>query len=292
MKFTICILLSCFVFFLGCGNPVQVPRAFTVISPTSGTIWQYFQTGMEIEWAGGSTADVLITLLKGTTVIDTLATAVPNTGTYTFPERVELSWGTGADYRIGLSDYTGETGFSESFTIAVGLPTGMEFVSIPQGSFQMGAPEGEQGSSSRERPVHTVTFNYDFEIMTTEVTQGMWLEVMGGNPSHFTGDLNRPVEYVSWDDCQVFVDAMNILDPYHTYRLPSESEWEYCCRAGTTERFYWGEDPGNTDINNYAWWACNSGGTHPVAQKLPNAWSLYDMSGNVYEWCEDWYHCA
>ena len=173
------------------------------------------------------------------------------------------------------------------------FPEDMQFVSIPQGSFEMGAPEGESGSSSNERPVHTVTFNYDFEIMTTEVTQGMWLEVMGSNPSHFTGDLNMPVEMVSWEDCQDFVDAINDLDPYHTYRFPSESEWEYCCRAGTTERFYWGEDPGETVVNGYAWWRGNSGSTtHYVAGKLPNAWGLYDMSGNVWEWCEDWYHSS
>ena len=168
---------------------------------------------------------------------------------------------------------------------------GMVFVSIPQGSFDMGAPSGEQGSSSNERPVHTVTFNYDFEMMTTEVTQGMWLEVMGTNPSGFPGDLNRPVGNVSWHDCQNFVDAMNDLDPSHIYRLPSESEWEYCCRAGKTERFYWGADPGETVIDGYAWWSGNSGNTtHPVAEKPPNAWGLYDMSGNVWEWCEDWYH--
>ncbi len=199
-------------------------------------------------------------------------------------------------YALKTTDESGLAAWSneESITTSPGSPPeGMEFVAIPQGSFQMGAPSDEQGTITGERPVHTVSFNYDFEMMTTEVTQGMWLEVMGTNPSHFTGDLNRPVEYVSWDDCQEFVDAMNALDPSNTYRLPSESEWEYCCRAGTTERFYWGEDLGETEINGYAWWIANSDSTtHSVAGKLPNAWGLYDMSGNVFELCEDWYHAS
>ena len=172
------------------------------------------------------------------------------------------------------------------------LPEGMEFVTIPEGNFEMGAPEGEPGSSHNERPVHTVTFDYTFEMMTTEVTQGMWYEVMGEYPSsgYGVGD-DYPVYYVSWNDCQEFIDAMNLLDPSHTYRLPSESEWEYCCRAGTTTRFYWGEDPDETEIDAYAWFSGNAGSTaHPVAQKLPNDWGLYDMSGNVWEWCQDWYH--
>jgi len=170
------------------------------------------------------------------------------------------------------------------------LPEGMEFVAIPAGSFEMGAPAEEEGTEFDERPVHTVTFNYSFEMMTTEVTQAMWEEVMGNNPSHFSG-ANLPVECVTWDECQNFADAMNDLDPDHVYRLPSESEWEYCCRAGTTTRFYWGDDPGETEIGDYAWWNSNSNDTtHPVAQKLPNDWGLYDMSGNVEEWCEDFWH--
>ena len=170
------------------------------------------------------------------------------------------------------------------------FPEDIQFVIIPHGSFQMGAPSGEHGTQPDERPVHTVTFNYDFEMMTTEVTQRMWIEVMGNNPSQFNNP-SFPVESITWGECQNFADAMNDLDPAHTYRLPSESEWEYCCRAGTTTRFYWGEDLGEAIINDYAFWKGNSGGTtHTVAGKLSNVWGLYDMSGNVWEWCEDWHH--
>jgi len=170
------------------------------------------------------------------------------------------------------------------------LPHGMSFVDIPSGSYVMGSPEWEIGSRDDERPQHEVTIGYDFEIMTTEVTQGMWREVMGTMPAWGCGEGDTyPVYYVSWDECQMFTEKLNLLDSEHLYRLPSEAEWEYACRAGTTSRFYWGND--EEAIVYYAWCASNSDGqTHPVGLKLPNAWGLYDMNGNVNEWCLDWYH--
>ena len=166
------------------------------------------------------------------------------------------------------------------------------FIEIPLGSFDMGAPASEQGTQSDERPVHTVTFDYDFEIMTTEVTQALWVEVMGVNPSCLCNPEN-PVEMVSWSACQGFIIEMNVLDPSYFYRLPTEAEWEFCCRAGSTTRFYWGEDSNEDEVHDYAWNNRNSGYVaHAVAQKLPNAWGLYDMSGNVCEWCEDGYHVS
>jgi hypothetical protein len=160
---------------------------------------------------------------------------------------------------------------------------GMVFVEIPTGSFQMGSNDGDND----EKPIHTVHLS-SFQMMTTEVTQAMWKEIMGSNPSNWKGD-NLPVEKVSWYECQDFIKKLNHRDPDNTYRLPTEAEWEYTCHAGTTTRFYSGKN--DSDLDRVGWSSSNSGSkTHPVGQKQPNAWGLYDMHGNVWEWCEDWYH--
>ncbi len=160
------------------------------------------------------------------------------------------------------------------------------FVTIPAGSFQMGSPSSEDGHSSSESPVHEVHIQ-SFEMMSTELTQGLWTAVMGENSSQRFGvGANYPVFSVSWNDCHDFLEKLNEIDSRYSYRLPTESEWEYACRAGTTTRFYWGED----DYYKYMWGYANSRGrSHLVATREPNAWGLYDMSGNVWEWCQDAY---
>jgi formylglycine-generating enzyme required for sulfatase activity len=130
-----------------------------------------------------------------------------------------------------------------------------------------------------------------------EVTQGEYLALMGSNPSHFTGDTNRPVESVHWYEATAYCDALTQRERLagriatnSVYRLPTEAEWEYACRAWSSTRFSYGDDPGYTNLTSYAWYSDNIGeGTHPVGQKLPNPWGLHDMHGNVFEWCQDWY---
>ncbi|MDR1920387.1 MAG: formylglycine-generating enzyme family protein [Candidatus Adiutrix sp.] len=173
---------------------------------------------------------------------------------------------------------------------------GMEFVLIPAGSFVMGAPESESkawaslpGRPDRDVLPHQVTISQPFYLGKYEVTQGQWAAVMGDNPSRyrFEGE-NNPVENVSWDDIQVFIQKLNQKDGTDRYRLPTEAEWEYAARAGTTSAYSFGDD--DSELGRYAWHQGNARATtHPVGQKEPNAWGLYDMYGNVWELTADWY---
>ena len=157
----------------------------------------------------------------------------------------------------------------------------MEFVRIPAGEFQMGCSPGDTGCDADEKPAHRVRITKAFEIGKYEVTQAQWEAAMGTNPSYFKGS-DRPVEQVSWDDAQEFLKRLNARQDGYRYRLPTEAEWEYAARAGQT-----GAPP---NLDAVAWHSGNSGGqSHPVGQKQPNAWGLYDMLGNVWEWCQDWY---
>ncbi len=166
--------------------------------------------------------------------------------------------------------------------------TGMEFVLIPAGEFMMGSPSGEEGRYDDEGPVHEVTINNPFYMGKYLVTQKQWKKVMGTNPSGFK-DEDRPVESVSWKDVQEFVQKLNEKEGADKYRLPSEAEWEYACRAKTTTRYSFGDY--ESKLNEYAWYNKKSNSeTHPVGQKNPNSWGLYDIHGNVWEWVQDRWH--
>jgi formylglycine-generating enzyme required for sulfatase activity len=158
---------------------------------------------------------------------------------------------------------------------------GIVFIYIPGGSFMMGSPEGE--GDNDERPQHRVTLN-GFWMSRYEITQPQFTSIMREYQSRFEG-ANRPVEQVSWEDATEFCERLTARSGT-TVRLPTEAEWEYACRAGGTTRYYWGDEMDGS----YCWYEKNSGGeTHPIGTKKPNAWGLYDMNGNVWEWCQDWY---
>lgn len=168
--------------------------------------------------------------------------------------------------------------------ITVDLPGGvsMEMVQIEAGSFTMGS--SYSGESATQ---HEVTLSRGFYLGKYEVTQRQWNGVMGGNPSYYAGD-DRPVEKVSWEDAQLFVQTLNAAAGDSLYRLPTEAEWEYAARAGTTTRWYFGDD--ETQFGAHGWSLGNTvDGTHEVGMLLPNPWGLHDMYGNVWEWAQDWY---
>jgi formylglycine-generating enzyme required for sulfatase activity len=172
---------------------------------------------------------------------------------------------------------------------------GMKFVNIPPGTFMMGSPLTESGRDNDEKQ-HSVALTEGFYIQTTEVTQGQWKAVMGNNPSFFKncGD-DCPVEQVSWNDAQELILKLNQMEGSDRYRLPTEAEWEYACRAGSKTAVANGgiselECGHDSNLDAMGWYCGNARKkTHPVAQKNPNAWGLYDMHGNVFEWCQDRY---
>jgi formylglycine-generating enzyme len=165
---------------------------------------------------------------------------------------------------------------------------GMKLIYIPPGEFMMGSPESDAKHEENECPQHRVKINKGFYMGMYEVTQSQYKTVMGTNPSHFRGS-NFPVTEVSWDDAMAFCKKLSEKEG-KSYRLPTEAEWEYACRAGTSTRFSFGDN--ESDLDKYAWRYDKpnaNGRTHSVGQKRPNGYGLYDMHGNVWEWCQDWY---
>jgi formylglycine-generating enzyme required for sulfatase activity len=169
---------------------------------------------------------------------------------------------------------------------------GMEFVMIPSGSFFMGADRSVEIGAAYEFPRHNVTITNDFYLGKFEVTQEQWTKIIGTNPSKFKNDLN-PVESVSWYDAKIFISKLNALENTTKYRLPTEAEWEYAARSSSTTKYSFSNNI--DDLTFYAWYYEGDKSpkqplqTHPVGQKQPNKWGLYDMHGNVWEWTEDWY---
>ena len=280
---------------LSCGNnptaspPIDPVGDFEVYLPDGNIDFHLWQTGIQVEY--DSTAleyrqYVMVELFRG----DSISVELTNwlfheTGRETTSFQIPDSCGQGDGFRIRVITLEADTGYSASFSINGYYLS--EFAEIPSGSFQMGSESTEWGHQPDEAPLHTVTFSSGFEIMDVEVCQRLWVNVMGTNPSTFIGD-SLPVEYVSWFDVIDFIENLNGLDPHYTYRLPTEAEWEYSCRAGTDNWFYWGDDNSTETVSLYGWYNPNSdGSTQKIGMLEPNAWGLYDMSGNVYEWCMD-----
>ncbi len=164
---------------------------------------------------------------------------------------------------------------------------GMKFIQIPAGEFDIGSPLSEKDRKNDENIQHVKITN-GFWMGVYEVTQKQWMTVVGNNPSFFHGD-DLPVENVSWDDAQDFIEKLNKKEGTTKYRLPSETEWEYAARAGTNTTYPFGND--ESKLGEYAWYDGNSiGKTHLIGQRKPNPWGLYDMHGNVWEWVQDTYH--
>ncbi|MFO7974404.1 MAG: formylglycine-generating enzyme family protein, partial [Candidatus Hydrogenedentota bacterium] len=185
----------------------------------------------------------------------------------------------------------------DNFTVA--LPDGafLEMRWVPAGKFMMGRYSGEQDSESNEEPRHEVTLSQGFWMGKYELTKAQWTSVMGtepwSGPGYVLDDPDSPAVYVGWDDVRSFIRQLNNLTDL-AFRLPTEAEWEYACRAGTTGRFYWGDDSSYASIGGYAWWKDNAHDieeyyAHIVGAKTKNSFGLYDMSGNVWEFCQDYY---
>ena len=174
----------------------------------------------------------------------------------------------------------------DNITIPVKDGISIDMVRVEAGTFTMGATPEMENPRDDEKPAHQVTLTNDYYIGKYEVTQALWQAVMGNNPSNFKGD-NLPVEMVSWNECQEFISKLNSITG-KTFRLPTEAEWEYAARGGNKSRGY--QYSGSINLSDVAWYKDNSGvKTHAVGSKQGNELGIYDMAGNVMEWCQDWY---
>ena len=194
------------------------------------------------------------------------------------------------DGKETVAEYAKRAGLEPTKTLALGNGVKLELVLIPAGKFLMGSPEAEKDRKPEETQ-HEVTLTKPFYLGKFEVTQEQYQQVIGVNPNQFKG-RDLPVEQVSWDDAQEFCKKASARTG-QTVRLPTEAEWERACRAGTKTTYYTGDSEADLDragwYNKNSNWTAQPVGQHPVGQKVPNAWGLYDMHGNVWEWCADRY---
>ena len=249
-------------------------NTFTISSNTSWSITSDKTWCTLSSSSGSNDATVTVYVSENTSTSSRSATITVESATITRTLAVTQN---------GATPITPPASQDRSFTVG-----GVTFkmIAVEGGTFTMGATN-EQGDDAwdSEKPIHSVTLS-SYSIGETEVTQALWQVVMGSNPSNFSGS-NKPVETVSWDDCQDFIRKLNALTG-ENFRLPTEAEWEYAARGGNKSRGY--KYAGSNTIDNVAWYYDNSGSqTHNVATKSPNELGLYDMSGNVWEWCQDWY---
>jgi formylglycine-generating enzyme required for sulfatase activity len=177
----------------------------------------------------------------------------------------------------------------KELTVDLGKGAKLDLVSIPAGEFMMGSPDSDKDADTDEKPQHRVRITKPFYMGKYLISQEQWEAVMGRNPSKFKGPKN-PVEQVSWEDCQKFLGKLNakVGSGAGKFQLPSEAQWEHACRAGSKTRYCFGDDA--SKLGDYAWYEKNSDDkTHPAGEKKPNTWGLYDVHGNVWEWCQDCY---
>jgi len=191
-------------------------------------------------------------------------------------------------FQADPNTYQGDPNATKEKAIDIGNGIVMDFVLIPAGEFDMGSPSMERDRDNDEGPVHRVRISKPFYMGKYEVTQEQYYAIAKSKPSRFKHD-NRPVDSVSWKQADGFCKELSDVKD-GSFRLPTEAEWEYSCRAGSQGRFCFGDDPMYSQIGDYAWCSENSDSTtHPVGEKKPNSFGLYDMHGNVWEWCGDWY---